>query len=87
MTTLDEPYIFTICVHYNKSPFDLTVFLKSLKNFDYEVLMKEIEDHVDRKQWLNKEGFPFGAREMVSRIRQFIVSLDVMTTNNKNIFQ
>jgi hypothetical protein len=87
MTTTDEPYMFTIYMDYNKSPFDLTVFLTNLENSDYKALMKEIEDHVDKKQWLNKEGLPFRARAMVSRVRQLIVSLDVMTASNKNISQ
>jgi hypothetical protein len=77
--------MFTICVDYSKSPFDLTVFLKSLENFEYEALMKEVEEQVDKKQWLNKEGLPFGAKAMASRVRQLIVSLDVMTTSNKHV--
>jgi hypothetical protein len=54
VTTTEDQYMFTICVDYNKSPFDLTVFLKSLENSDYEALMKEVEEQVDKKQWLNK---------------------------------
>jgi hypothetical protein len=60
MTTTEEPYIFTICVDYNISPFDLPVFLKGLENSNYESLMKEIEDHVDKKKWLNKVDFIWG---------------------------
>jgi hypothetical protein len=30
VTTTDEPYMFTICVEYKFSPFDLSVFLRSL---------------------------------------------------------
>jgi hypothetical protein len=29
--------------------------------------MKEIEDQVDKKEWLNKEGLPLMARGMASR--------------------
>jgi hypothetical protein len=54
VTTTEDQYMFTICVDYSKSPFDLTVFLKSLENSDYEALMKEVEEQVDKKQWLNK---------------------------------
>jgi hypothetical protein len=50
--------MFTICVEYSKNPFDLTVFLKSLENSEYVPLMKEIEEQVDKKEWLNKEGLP-----------------------------
>jgi hypothetical protein len=84
VTTIEDQYIFTICVD-SKSPFDLTVFLKSLENSDYEALMKEIEEHVDKKKWLNKEGLPFGAKAMASRVKQLIVSLDVMTASNKHV--
>jgi hypothetical protein len=42
---------------------------------------------VDIKEWLNKEGLPLGARGMASRVRQIIVSLDVMTASNKNMSQ
>jgi hypothetical protein len=83
VTTTEEPYMFTICVEYKFSPFDLSVFLRSLENSDYEALMKEIEAQVDNKEWLNKEGHPFGFRAMASRVRQLIVSLDVMTASNK----
>jgi hypothetical protein len=49
--------------------------------------MKKIEDQVDKKKWLNKEGLPFEARAMASRVRQLIKSLDVMTASNKHILQ
>jgi hypothetical protein len=83
VTTTEEPYIFTICVEYKFSPFDLSVFLRSLENSNYKVLMKEIEAQVDNKEWLNKEGHPFEFRAMASTVRQPIVSLDVMTVSNK----
>ena len=35
VTTTEEPYMFTICIEYNKSPFNLTVFLKSPENLEY----------------------------------------------------
>ena len=47
VTIDEEPYMFTICIEYSKSPFDLTEFLKSLENSAYERLMKEIEQAVD----------------------------------------
>jgi hypothetical protein len=75
--------MFTICVECKFNPFDLSIFLRSLENSDYEALMKEIEAQVDNKEWLNKEGHPFGFRAMASRVRQLIVSLDVMTASNK----
>ena len=87
MTTTEEPYMFIICVDYSKSPFDLTVFLKNLKNSKYQKLMKEIEDQEDRKEWLNKKELPLGARGMASKVRQIIVSLDVMTASTKNMSQ
>jgi hypothetical protein len=58
VTTTEEPYMFTICVEYKFSPFDLSVFLRILENSDYEALMKEIETQVDNKEWLNKEDIP-----------------------------
>jgi hypothetical protein len=85
VTTTEEPYMFTICVEYKFSPFDLSVFLRSLENSEYEAFMKEIEAQVDNKEWLNKEGHPFGFRAMASRVRQLIVSLDVMTASNKHM--
>jgi hypothetical protein len=87
VTTMEEPYMFTICVEYKFSPFDLSVFLRSLENSDYEALMKEIETQVDNKEWLNKEGHPFGFRAMASRVRQLIVNLDVMIASNKHMSQ
>jgi hypothetical protein len=68
MTTIEEPYMFTICMDYDISPFDLPIFLKSLENSDYKFLIKEIEDQVDKKKWLNKEGLLFGARAMASSL-------------------
>ena len=87
VTTIEEPYMFTICVDYSKSLFDLTTFLKSLENYEYETFMKEIEDHIDRKEWLNKEGLPLSARSMALEVRQIIISLDIMTTTYKSMSQ
>jgi hypothetical protein len=42
---------------------------------------------VDKKKWLNKEGLPFEAKAIASRVGQLIVNLNVMTTNNKHISQ
>ena len=58
MATIEELYMFTIYVNYNISPFNLLVFLKNFENSDYKSLMKEIEEQVDKKKWLNKEGLP-----------------------------
>jgi hypothetical protein len=74
-------------VDYNICPFHLLVFLKRLENSDYDLPMKEIEEQVDKKKWFNKEGLPFGTKAMESRVRQLIVSIDVMTANNKHISQ
>ena len=82
MTNDEEPYMFT---NYNKSPFDLIVFLKNLKNSKYKGLMKDIEIQVDKNEWLNKDGLPLGARSMASKVRQTIISLDVMMATNKSI--
>ena len=69
--TIDEdPYMFTICIEYSKSPFDLTEFLTSLENSAYERLMKEIEQAVDKKEWVNKEGLPLNVRSMASKVKQ-----------------
>ena len=68
--TIDEdPYIFTMCIKYNKSPFDLTVFVKSLENSQYNRLMKDIKASVDKKEWVNKEGLPLKAISMASKVR------------------
>jgi hypothetical protein len=40
VTTRDKPYMFTISLEYNISPFHLLVFLKSLEKSKYESLMK-----------------------------------------------
>jgi hypothetical protein len=87
MITIDEPYIFTICVDYSICPFHLLVFLKSLEKSDYKSLMKEIEEQVDKTKWLNKEELLFGAKAMASRFKQLIVSLDIMIASNKHISQ
>ena len=62
VTNIEDLYIFTICLDYNKSPFDLTIFLRSLENSNYEAVMKEIKDQEDKKKWLNKEEFLSGQR-------------------------
>ena len=49
--------------------------------------MKEIEDKVDRKEWLNKEGLLLSARSMALKVRQTIISLDIMTASNKSMSQ
>ena len=85
MMTNEEPYMFTICVEYNKSPFNFTVFLKSLENSAYKGFIKDIEVQIDKREWLNKDKLPLGARSMVSKVRQTIISLDVMLATNKSI--
>ena len=69
MTINEDPYMFTICIEYSKSPFDLTVFLKSLENSQYKRLMKDIEALVDKKEWVIKEGLPLNARSMALKVR------------------
>ena len=81
----EDPYMFTICIEYSKSPFDLIEFLRSLENSAYERLMKEIEQAVDKKKKVNKEGLPLNARSMASKIRQTVISLDIVTATNKSI--
>ena len=84
--TIDEdPYMFTICIEYSKSPFDLTIFLKSLENSQYERVMKDIKASVDKKEWVTKEGLPLKAISMASKVRQTIISLDVVTATNRRI--
>ena len=85
VTTDEELYMFTIYVEYSKSPCDLTIFLKSLENSAYKGFMKDIEVQVDRKEWLNKDRLPLGARSMASIVRQTIISLDIMMATNKSI--
>ena len=79
VTIDEEPYMFTICIEYSKSPFDLTEFLKTLENSQYERLMKDI------KALMDKEGRPLGGRNMASKIRQTVISLDIVTTTNRGI--
>ena len=85
MTIDEDPYMFTICIEYSKSPFDLIEFLRSLENSAYERLMKEIEQAVDKKKWVNKEGLPLNAMSMSSKVRQTVISLDIMTATNRII--
>jgi hypothetical protein len=35
----------------------------------YESFMKKLEEWVDKRMWLNKDGLPFGTKAMASRIR------------------
>ena len=85
MTIDEEPYMFTICIEYSKSPFDLTKFLKSLENSAYERLLREIKQVVDKKEWVNKEKLSLNARSMASKVRQTIISLDIVTATNRSI--
>ena len=85
VTINEDPYMFTICMVYNKSPFDLTVFLKSLENLAYKRLLKEIEQVVDKKEWINKEGLPLNASRMASKVWQTVISLDIVTATNRSI--
>jgi hypothetical protein len=49
-TRAKEPYMFTLCIEYYKSPFHLPTLLKSLENSDCESLMREVEEQVDQKK-------------------------------------
>ena len=85
VTINEDLYMFTICIEYNKSLFDLTKFLRSLENLAYGRLMKEIKQAVDKKEWVNKEGLPLNARSMASKVRQTVISLDIVTATNRSI--
>ena len=85
VTIAEEPYMFTICIDYSKSPFDLPEFLKSLENTEYERLMKDVEKLVDKGEWVNKQGLPLKASAMVSRVRHLVTSLDVVTATNRAV--
>ena len=81
----DDPYMFTICLDNKKSPFDLTEFLTTLQDSPYDKLLKELEEQVDKKEWVNKNGLPLSAAGMASKVRQTLVSLDVVTARNRGI--
>jgi hypothetical protein len=84
-TTTPKWYIFTISIDYVKAPFHLTHFLKNMENSSYEALMKEIEEQVDKKVWLNKEGLPLNAKSMASKVRQVLISIATMSALNKHV--
>ena len=69
VTIKEDPYMFTIYIEYNKSPFDLTVFLRSLENSQYKRLIKDIEASMDKKEWVTKEGLPLKAISMALKMR------------------
>ena len=77
-TTIPEWYVFTISIDYAKAPFHLTRFLMSIENSSYEALMKEIEEQVNKKMWMNKEGLPLKAKSMASKVRQVLISISTM---------
>jgi hypothetical protein len=41
--------------------------------------MTEIEEQIDRKMWVNKEGNPLSTKSMASRLRQVLLSIVTMT--------
>jgi hypothetical protein len=65
-----ELILFTICVKYAKAPFHLSHFVKSLGNSKYETPMKDIEEQVDRKMWVNKKGHLISAKPMAFKIHR-----------------
>jgi hypothetical protein len=73
-----ELILFTICVKYAKAPFHLSHFVKSLGNSKYETPMKDIEEQVDRKMWVNKKGHLISAKPMAFKIRQVVLSIAMM---------
>jgi hypothetical protein len=58
-----------------------------MENSGYEALMKEIEEQVDKKMWLNKEGLPLNAKSMASKVRQVLISITTMSALNKRVTQ
>jgi hypothetical protein len=56
-----------------------------MENSSYEALMKEIEEQVDKKVWLNKEGLPLNAKSMASKVRQVLISIATMSALNKHV--
>jgi hypothetical protein len=58
-----------------------------MENSSYEALMKEIEEQVDKKMWLNKEGLPLNAKSMASKVQQVPISIATMSALNKRVTQ
>ena len=47
--------------------------------------MKDIEESVDKKEWVNREGRPLGGRSIALKVRQLVISLDIVTATNSGI--
>jgi hypothetical protein len=44
-----------------------------------------MEEQVDQRKWLIKDGSPLGAWSIASRIRQLLMSISKMTVANKKV--
>lgn len=77
--TVEPFYMYTICLDYSKSKFNLQYFLRTLPNTNYEDLMKSVKEQSDNRLW----GIPkkrLGVRMVVSKIRELLISIAKTTT-------
>ena len=65
------------------SPFSVILFLESLQGSPYETLIKEVKSKIDRQVWTTKEGLPFRARSIASKVRNLIHSMTKMAAARK----
>ena len=82
-TTTEPLYMFTLCIDYKLSKFNITHFLSTLQNTSYEPLLHSIENQVDKGLWGTEEK-PLRVKALVTKITETIISLACETTLLKN---
>lgn len=77
--TTEPYYMYTICLDYSKSKFNLQYFLRTLQNSSYEQLLKSLEEQIDVGVWGTAER-RLGVRSIVSKLREILINLAKATT-------
>ncbi len=84
-TTVDVPYKFTICVDISTSPFNLQEFLTSLGGTNYTTIVTEVEDQIDKGQWMTKDRKPLKAKALTSKLRNLLLNIATQSAVNARV--
>ena len=76
----DHDYRFTYMMEPEKTPFNITPHIASLKNTDYENLAKDVEAHADTYRYKTPIGDQHPAHILAPRLRSLLTALEVYKT-------
>jgi len=85
----EEEYIFSYVVPSKDITFSIAVTTKSLKDTNFKEVHKNIVDHIDKGQWVDKEGGALKPQVLASKLREVLKGFETFkiksTVKAKNL--